>query len=261
MRHLLFLSILLSLVTFNGTKAQQISNDLSHIFSFKPQFFQIKDAFNYGLVFNGLNLFTEYELNYQKGENLLSISPELAFGASYNPHSGLGLSWHFIPIDLYYGFKLKKVSTKSVLLGPYFATNYNWQMYPELQSGHMLWFTSFELGSKLMITLPLIKREFLVSFSTSLAGFVSRPEPATEIHFYSLKMSDFVNNAHHDLKFGFSERFNHTNLEIELIRKEKKKMSLAYEFEYFGNYLGPKVSFVSHSINMKWVMRGKKNSI
>jgi len=224
----------------------------THSISFKTQFFQIKDEFNYGLVFNGLNLATSYSFEKVSENRAFAYTPKLSFGANFN--KGVGLAWNLVPVDVFYGYKLRQNTNKPVTIGGYFATNYNWQMYSELQSGHMFWFTSIEAGPQFSITLPYKTRFIKFTVSNSLAGFTSRPKPATETHFYALQFSDFISNAHSDLKFGSLDMFNHTNFEIELLSNKKKRLSFAYEFEYFAYFKNPDLSYLSHSVNFKWKM-------
>jgi|FLOH01.1.fsa_nt_gi hypothetical protein len=222
----------------------------SHSVAFKTQFAQFKDGFNYGKVFNGLNLVLGYSFTSTSGDNIFTYSPELGFGPSYK--EGIGLAWKFRPIDFFYGWKINKSLTKPLTLGVYFATNYQWQLYPELQSGHMFWFTSIEAGPQLLYIFPIHNRLIKITFSNSIAGWASRPVPSTEKYFYSLRFSDYVKNAHSNLKFGSFNLFNHTIFEIELVPKIGKRLSLAYEFEYFGYYRNPTLSYMSHSFNLRW---------
>ena len=181
---------------------------------------------------------------------MLSYAPGLTFGANFS--KGVGLAWHFKPIDIWYGFKVNKDIPRPLFVGAYFITDYNWQLYPELQSGHMFWWSSFELGPKLFYKIPIKEKLLKLSFSTSLVGWTSRPTPSTETHFYSLKFSDFVNNPHSNLTFGSSLQFNHTHIEIEFQNRPNKKFSIAYAFQYFAMYETPKISQITHSIHLKW---------
>jgi len=231
-------------------KAQDSTKSKTHFVSFKTQFFQIKDAFNYGLVYSGVNLVGKYSFILSSEKNTFSYNPDLAFGVNFN--KGIAMAWHFRPVDLFYGWKVNKEKSKPLTIGPYFATNYNWQLYPYLQSGHMFWFSSIEIGPRFIFTTPIKNKLFKFTFSNSLIGWASRPEPGTETYFYSLKFSDFFNNAHSNMKFGSFDLFNHTNFEIELVNTKGKRLSFAYEFEYFGYYDDPRLSYMAHSINLIW---------
>lgn len=242
--------LLVTLIFIANLTAQDSLRFNTHSLTLKTQFFQIKDKLNYGLVFNGLNLVGRYSLEKSLGKTMFIYTPEFSFGVNYN--KGIGLSWGFVPIDFFYGYKIKKSVTRPLIIGAYFCTNYNWQLYPELQSGHMYWFTSIEIGPQLILSLPIRNRKIKITFSNSLAGLNSRPAPATETYFYSLRFSDFVSNAHSNLQFGSYNLFNHTNFEIELRSNKKKRLSIAYEFEFYGYYEEPKLNYPSHSFNLKW---------
>jgi len=222
----------------------------SHHVAYKTQFFQIKDAFNYGLVYNGVNLKGEYSFVLKSDRKTFSYDADLAFGVNFK--KGVALAWHFKPIDIFYGWRINKNHLNPLILGPYFATNYNWQLYPYLQSGHMYWFSSIEIGPRIEYTTPIKSRLFRFTMTNSLAGWASRPLPGTETYFYSLKFSDFVSNPHSNMKFGSFDLFNHTILEIEMANTKGKRLSVAYEFEYFGYYNDPKLSYIAHSINLIW---------
>ncbi len=245
-RLLLISSILLICSSIFAQENQQLK---THSISLKTQFFQFNDEFNYGLVFNGLNMVGQYTFEKESFDSYLVYSSKIAFGANFN--KGVGLAWQFTPIDIFYGYQIKEMP---LYIGPYFAANYQWQLYPELQSGHMFWFTALEVGYEASYTLPYNykSRKFKLSFANAFAGFASRPEPSTETHFYSLTISDFFSNAHSDLEFGFNNLFNHTRFEIEMLRKPEKRLSLAYEFEYFGYFDTPTVNYLNHSFNLKW---------
>lgn len=245
----LYIVLLLSLFSL-VLKAQDTLKFKGHFVSLKTQFFQIKDAFNYGLVYSGINLKGGYSFVVCTKKSTFTYNPDLAFGVNFN--KGVAMAWHFKPIDLFYGWKVNKEKSKPLTIGPYFAANYNWQLYPYLQSGHMFWFTSIEIGPRIIITKFIKSKLLRLTFSNSVVGWTSRPEAGTETYFYSLKFSDFFNNAHSNMMFGSFDLFNHTNFEIEMINIKGKRLSFAYEFEYFGYYNDPKISYMAHSINLIW---------
>ncbi len=86
----------------------------------------------------------------------------------------------------------------------------------------MFWFTFIDFGPKLYAEFPMSKNKMRIIFSNSIGGFSSRPTPAIESYYYSLTMSDFVNNAHSNMKFGSFNLLNHTNLEIVIVEINKK---------------------------------------
>ena len=88
--------------------SQDAGKKTEHTLSFKSQYIQIKDEFNYGLVNRGLNLVGEYTLVSHMDKNKFMYQAELGFGANYN--QGVGMIWSLKPFDLYYGFRLNEQS-------------------------------------------------------------------------------------------------------------------------------------------------------
>jgi len=236
--------------------AQENSRKNTHAISLKSQFIQIKDEFNYGLVHRGLNLAGEYTFVSHRDRNIFIYQAELGFGANYN--QGVGMIWSLKPFDLFYGFNLYKDQARPVRLGPYLAGYYKWQLYPELQSGHMFWISSYEIGPRIEVSLPVKSRILHMTLSTSLASLNSRPEYKTEEYYYSLTFSDFVRNPHTNMTFGTLNTFTHTDLRLELAHPDRG-FSIAYEFEFMGYLEAPTFKYIAHSINLIWKLGTKKS--
>lgn len=248
--------VLLQLVVHSSDlMAQRSSAEKIHSISLNTRYLQVKDAFNYGLVFHGLNLGVRYTYEWASDRNTVLYAPDFALGANFK--KGIGIAIHFRPVDLFYGINVRGGRGKSFTAGPYLSTNYQWHAYPELQSGPMFWYSSLEAGPRVRLSIPFKGKLFQVKISNSLAGFSSRPEPSTEKTFYSTTFTDFFSNAHSNLTFGSWGRFNHTALEVEMVHAKDKRLSVAYEFEYFGYYAAPRYALLLHSVNLTWKI-GKK---
>jgi hypothetical protein len=230
--------------------AQSSEQASTHHLGFGLQYHQIKESANYGLVNQGLNLSLNYDYQNLNNNRLFSYNPLIAFGPNYR--YGLGLNWHFKFVDFYYGFRICNKDNRALYLGPYASINYLLQMYPEMQSGNIFWFTTMEVGPKLQWFLKFGERTVTVKASTSVAGYTSRPEESTEKYFYSQKISDIISNSHSDLQFGSFNSFNHTYFEVNYANPVKNKLSLGYAFEYFGYYNTPTFTYLTHSILLKW---------
>jgi len=250
-----FILAILLLLNFEGLIAQESGRKITQSISFKSKFIQIKDEFNYGLVNNGFNLGGEYSLVSGTEKNTIIYRTEFDFGANFK--KGLGIAWSFKPVDLFYGFRLNRNPEMPFTLGPYISGYYKWQLFPFLQSGKMIWISTWELGPRLMVSLPYKNKIINVSLANSMAGFVSRPEMKIEEYYYSLALSDFVNNPHTNMTFELQNVFNHTSLNVELTDQHKRR-SINYEFEYMGYMNEPMFRYLSHSINLKWKIGNKK---
>jgi len=251
-RYLIALFFLL--VTLEG-KAQETGQKLIHQVSFKTQFMEIKDVYNYGLAHRGLNLAGAYTLTSASDRNTFSYDAEIGFGVNYN--QGVGMAWSFKPFDLFYGLRLNDNPNLILMLGPYMSGYYQWQLYPELQSGHMLWFSSYETGPELWASVPLESQLLTVSVASSLFSVNSRPQASPETYFYSLTFSDFVSNVHSDMKFGSLKSFWHFQIHLALSNPDKN-LSIGYQFEYMGYSEYPEYQYMIHSINLIWRV-GNKN--
>ena len=236
-------------LNLSNVLAQESTNISSktHAISFKTQFIQIKDAFNYGLKYSGINLVAGYSFSQITDKKIVIYHPEIAFGGVFN--KGAGFVWKFKPIDFFYGRKLK---SKALTIGAYCSSDYQWQQYPELQGGRLFWFSSIEIGPKIVFEFPYKSYLLDISFSNSIAGIASRPKPSTETYFYAFSFSEFIAVAHQNLQFGSYDVFNRTQLEIELKWDSWKRCSVGYSFEYFGYYNEPMLHFLNHSLNFKW---------
>ena len=248
--------IVVLLASVINLKAQENKAEITNYISLNPQFVQIKEGLNYGLVNNGMNLDLEYARISSTDSKTLIYSAELGFGANYR--QGLGMNWVFKPLGVFYGFKLTQSPAVEVILGPYAETYYMWQLFPELQSGHMFWLSSYEIGPQVLISMPIKNRVLRLSLSNSVFSLNSRPENKTEEYYYSLSFADFAGNPHSDMSFGFQDTFNHVDLQLSL-SGPNKKFSIGYELEYFGFLAAPKFEMLTHSINLKWRLGNGKN--
>jgi hypothetical protein len=246
--------IILLLMAMEGI-AQEATRDLRHRVSFKTQYVSIKDGYNYGLAHNGLNLAGAYSLTSASDKKVFSYETEIAFGANYK--QGLGVAWSFKPFDFFYGFRLNNNPDLTLILGPYLSGNYRWHLYPELQSGHMLWFSSYEIGPELWASVPLDKRLLTISVASSLFALNSRPQNSPETYFYSLTFNDFVSNVHSDMKAGSIDVYQHFEIQVAL-SNINGRFRIGYGFEYQGYSDDPKYQYLTHSVNLTWQVGNKK---
>ena len=253
--HVKYLSVLFLLVWMPEGMAQEREQQLSHRISFKTQYLEIKDVYNYGLAHRGLNLAGAYTLTLEAGRNSFTYDAEIGFGANYN--QGMGMSWNFKPFDLFYGFRLNQSTDLVLMLGPYLSGYYHWQLYPELQSGHMLWFSSYETGAKFLASYPIKRKLLSASFASSLLSLNSRPQESPETYFYSLTFNDFVRNVHSDMKFGSQGDFLHYQLHL-ILSGLGRRLSIGYQFEYIDYLNDPEYKYLIHSINLIWQVGTKK---
>lgn len=225
---------------------------VEHTITLKSQFNQYKDELNYGLVFSGVNLGVCYSYQQSNENTLFEYSPEIGFGAIFS--KGIGAVWRFRPVDFNFAWAITDIENKPFYLGMYVQTNYGLQLYPELRSGHSVWMTSFEIGPMLSFILNIIERDININLTTTIAGVTTRPELQPESHFYSLSFNNFIKDAHSNLEFGMSNKFNHTHLGLTLLRGKEERLSFGYEFEVYSYYETPSFHFVNHSLNLNFMI-------
>lgn len=229
--------------------SQDIVSGASRIqtLSFNTQYIQIKDEFNYGLIFNGPNLVAGYSFSRITDKDILRYSTEVGFGGVFN--KGAGFAWRFKPIDFFYG---RNLTSKRIIIGGYLAADYQWQQYSELQGGRLFWFSTIEFGPKIEWSIPYKSGIVNFDFSNSLSGFTSRPKSSTETYYYDFSFSEFTSVANQNLTFGSFNLFNRTKIGMTVQPNSWNHLTIGYRFEYFGYYKKPTLSFISHSINLDW---------
>lgn len=228
----------------------------THSIALRGRFSQIADGYNHGLVFSGIDLGADYRLARTDERDRWGYETRFVAGIMHDKRGGLALHFQFRPLDAAYAWRLGP-GDQAPLLGPYGAVNYAWQVYPQLQSGHMFWYSSFELGPRLFARTSIGGRHLEVRASASLFGWASRPAFTTEEYFYSLRFEDYVKNPHRNLLFGGAPVFQHFDAELGLTPGHGKRVSLAYAFEYWSRSLFPRLRSLSHAINLRWML-GRK---
>lgn len=227
------------------------------VLAIEPQFFQLKDQRNYGLVFNGGNITLGYTLQKQSGENLFHYDSEFGFGAGFSKGIA-GMNFHLKPVGLSYCFRLAQGEKSTLYIGPYVAMNYYFQLYPELHSGHLQWFTFYDLGPRFTIYTRFRGQAFRIQLANSIFGLVSRPTEMNETYYYTLNFSDLVRKLHSNFRAGSFNLLNHTDFELEWRQIGNSNKSLAYRFEYFHFMDEPKLQYLVHAISYRIMLGGKK---
>ena len=125
----MFLWLIASPLRYVGAQEHKPASYLD----FGAGFFQVKDGKNYGLVFNGGMLNTSYMLRGHHGNHLYDYRVDFGFGPSFAKGIA-GINFKLNPVNIDYLFRLAGNSSFKLYLGPYLGLNYQFQLYPELQS-------------------------------------------------------------------------------------------------------------------------------
>lgn len=209
--------------------------------------FQVKEELNYGLVFTGPGLVYSHSRSWESETRKLDYAAE--FGGQYLESRGIAaINLHFVPVKMKYLFK--ELFHPDLALGPAFTAEYNYSMYPDLQSGFAFWMTHLSLGAAAEYRQSLAEHQFNLKLSTSLLGISSRPPVYREPYFFDLNFGYAMDYLHRDFKPGSWTRYNVSELELEWKPRTASRLSYAYVFQYTGYYAGPRLAMIHQSVKL-----------
>jgi hypothetical protein len=239
--------IIIGIILSNGIQPLNAQIKQSH--SIVLSFLQMKDEFNIGMVFNGIQLKYIYGITWETGGSEITYQPSLDFGIAWTREmtaykigvSIVNVTW-YMPIYQNDGHMLRA--------GAHFAGNYNYQLYPDLHGGHLFWASEIGLSPVLKYQYQFNNSRIAGTLQNSLLGFVSHTEH-NEPYFYSFKASDFFIRPHTNMEFGSFNNYNHTKLSLEFTPNIEKIHSFLYEFDYLGIWYDTKYQQINHSLIWK----------
>lgn len=236
------------LVIFGSTADCQQSKSTGQ--SVSLNFLQIKEGLNHGLVFRGPGL--QYSRYWQWENDWKIVNYEANIGFAYLEARGIGAgNIHLMAGRISY---LRKIgNSKKLSAGLSFTSEYNYELYPDLQSGYSFWFTHYSVGGVLSCPFQLGKNQFNLNFHTSLMGLTSRPPAERDAYFYDLNLGDVIRFVHQDFRFGSWDRYNQTGLEIKWQPKPSSRLAITYVLNYYGYYKGPEISMLDQAFKLTFV--------
>lgn len=204
-------------------------------------FNQIKDELNYGLVNNGLNLGIEY-VNHKFFDKYGLLSSSLDFGINFK--KGIGANIVFKPVK-YWSPSLFKGYNISL----YFETIYNWQMYPELHSGHLFHLSSYEIGF-IYVPQTVFGLDYNFLIKSSLLSLNSKKNWDREEQNYSFDFIDFFRVANQELNFNLIGNYFHIELWLPFYKTINKEFMYNFEFYYLKDKTDIKI--INHGVKIAW---------
>jgi len=239
------ISLFLIMVVLNSS-AQE--NTVSRYSFFSTGFSQVKEAANFGLVFNGPAINYGMTWNRRNEKRMISYGYELGAGIPFSKNIPT-LDIYLKPINVAYMFRFPGLHSR-LYIGPDLKFEYNYTLYPQLQSGFDYWFTNFSLGLKANYAFNYKSSAFQIVLSSSLVGFISRQPDYRDPYFFDIGFKYAVRDLHQNLVFGSLEIFNTTDLEIMWKPVAESRFTFGYEFRYSGYSDAPEFKKVSHSIKI-----------
>ena len=254
-RVLMILMISLNQVRHAGAQVYEPESCMD----FGAGFIQVKDGKNYGLVFSGGMLNTSYMFRGHHSMQLYHYRADFGFGPSFAKGIA-GINVKLNPVNVDYTFRLAGNNSLELYLGPCAGLNYQFQLYPELQSGHLHWFTFYDIGPRLIVDVSPWGQAFRVNFAAALLGLVSRPVEMNEVYYYTLNFFDIIGKLHSNFKGGSVNVLNHLDLDIEWKIPGSVKSSLAYRLEYLHYSPQASLDYMSHTISYRMKLGNKKSA-
>ncbi len=244
----IFLVILLELILNSAFGQVQNSEwNKQHSNTIQLGFKQIKENANYGLVFNGPQIAYVHYWESSKNNRVLSIENELGICIPFSKDIP-ALDIYFKPVEASYLWRTAEKSNFGV--GPLLKFEYNYTLYPQLQSAFDYWFTNFSFGINTFYNFNLGNQSLSARLKFSLCGFISRQSDDRSPYFYDLGFNHAINHLHSNLKFSAIDDYNTSDFELYWNRNSNSRISWAYGFKYVGYFEAPQITYITHYIKI-----------
>ena len=233
------------LFLFTTCSWSQETRSHNHILNFNC--LQLKEEMNYGLVFRGPGISYAFAMQWQNERRIINY--EALLGLTYMQTRKIpAANLNIVPVKL--GYLFKGIRGSNLMAGPFFLADYNYQFYPDLQSGISFWFTHLSFGGTLQYDHHIGRHFFSFSLNTSLFGFTSRQPDHHDPYFWDLSVGDVLKYFHQDLTFGSWSEYNFSELEIRWLPSEDSRLMFAYELSYMGHFSTPKITVMNQSLKL-----------
>ncbi|MHC1774469.1 MAG: hypothetical protein AB9834_03560 [Lentimicrobium sp.] len=210
--------------------------------------FQVKERANFGLVFKGAGFQYGIGRDFGTKRGTITFGSEVGVSILFSRQiPGLGI--YLKPFEAAYLFEIP-LKNQHLLVGPSLMLEYNYNMYPDLQSGFDYWFTDISAGLAARYDFRIRKADLQLSLNTSLAGFISRQPDKRDPYFYDIGFKHAVKHLHQDLTFGLAGDYNITSFEIRWKPAPDSRLTYAYTLRYSGFYGNPEISMLNHSVKL-----------
>lgn len=237
--------LLLSIVATSSLAQYNVTNRNSFL---STGLIQIKESANFGLVFKGPDINYGMIWDIKNEKTRITYEYELGLGILFSRKIP-ALGFYLKPIDFAYMFRIP-LKKSNLFIGPSLKYEYNYNLFPDLQSGFDYWFTNFSLGLNALYDFNYQSSSFRIKLNSSLIGFVSRQPDYRNPYYYDLSFKYAISHLNQDLTFGSLNSFNTTTLEILWKSNPKSRLTIGYLLKYSGYYQNPEISMVSNNIKI-----------
>lgn len=214
---------------------------------------QIKESANFGLVFNGPEIGYGHYWESLKNNRIFSIENEIRVCIPFS--KGIpALNVYLKPAEISYLFC---TSNKSFAVGPLLKFEYDYTLYPQLQSAFDYWFTNFSLGINSRYNFSVVGQLLNARFKFSLCGFTSRQPDYRNPYWYDIGFKHAIKHLNSYFEFSTLSKYNTTDFELSWKPKPNSRITWAYCFNFSGYFDAPEISMVSHNIKLTFNPKNK----
>lgn len=245
----LILSVLIFLASVQfGQAALSRSDTLLHRDKISLELIQIKESQHGGHVFTGSQLQYAHEWAWEGSESVSTVKSQIGAGVVFS-RGILGVNFHCMPAEWLYKWRV----APSLLVGTALAADYNYQLYPDLQSGTSYWFSQLSAGLAVKYCFRAFESNWCVMGTTSLLGFTSRPSEIRNSYFFDLGFGEAVRYLHQNIRFGSVNQFNRTRFEVQWQASNAgndKPIRLSYTFDIDACWYSPQWIALRHGLTI-----------
>jgi len=248
--------LLLLMSSYVSSAQSEHSTSFQHekYFGYTLGFIQIKDAYNYGLVFNGGQPGFSFSQCWKDVKSLKGLNHEISIAITTSRRM-IGASFRIRPLR-YFNQKLvweslsENGNQQKFFIGAYANWEYHYQLYPELQSGHPYWFSYLDIGPSVLYQIENDKHALQLSGFSSVLALCSRTEAGLHEYFYHTSFTDVVTDLHSNLSIGALGK-RHMGFQAQWNKKKRERTRLFYRLEMYSYKEDPALNYVNHSIGIK----------
>lgn len=222
-------------------------NMRSHEHTVALNVLQIKESLNYGLVFRGPGLGYAYSAQWLNDKRIMEYQGRISFNIPVTKRI-IAASLNVVPARFDYLFKTGPEGHFSA--GLYAILEYNYEFYPDLQSGYSFWLTHYSLGGALAGWFQQQESRIDLSFHFTILGLTSRTQPYDDPYFFDAGFGDIMGFLHSDLQFGSFGKYSVDELEIKWTPKATSRLAWAYAFQYYGYFDDPQFTMLNHCLRL-----------
>lgn len=250
MKTTILLFAILLIMLQSTAREKEITSNSYLVTGFK----QVKESANFGLVFNGANINYGYYWELSKNNRIFSIGNEIGISIPFS--KGIpALDIYLKPAEISYLFC---TSGKNIFaVGPLEKLEYNYTLYPQLQSAFDYWFTNFSLGVNSAYNFSVANQPLSARLKVTLCGFTSRQPDYRNPYWYDIGFKHAIKHLNSDFEFSTMNKFNTTNFELTWKPKSATHITWSYCFNYSGYFEAPEISIVSHNIKLTFNPKSK----